>query len=91
MSLVLSYWLSITLRFYFLSTELFLDRVEISSPLTSYKRLTEGVALKQLGVDPYEGETFHETPLMLKGNLSPFHKFVSLWCKSCLYGWIWGI
>ena len=41
------------------------DRVELATPLNSYKRLVEGVTLMENGVDPYTGALFHETPLAL--------------------------
>ena len=40
------YWLAITLRFVLMSTSSLdsgLERPELSSPVTSYKRLTEGI------------------------------------------------
>ncbi|XP_029650437.1 phosphatidylinositol glycan anchor biosynthesis class U protein [Octopus sinensis] len=42
------------------------SRVEISTPLTSWKRMMEGVFLTRENVSPYSGDLFHETPLMLK-------------------------
>ncbi|KAJ9597871.1 hypothetical protein L9F63_011272 [Diploptera punctata] len=41
------------------------DRVEISTPLNSWKKVTEGVYLYNEGIDPYSGDDFHETPLGL--------------------------
>lgn len=41
------------------------DRVEISTPLNSWKKLLEGIYLYNQGVDPYSGDLFHESPLML--------------------------
>jgi len=41
------------------------DRVELATPLNSYKRLVEGITLMENGVDPYTGALFHETPLAL--------------------------
>ncbi|KAJ8676512.1 hypothetical protein QAD02_012299 [Eretmocerus hayati] len=41
------------------------DRVEISTALNSWKRITEGVHLRSIEVDPYSGDLFHETPLGL--------------------------
>uniref|UniRef100_A0ABD2WT20 Phosphatidylinositol glycan anchor biosynthesis class U protein n=1 Tax=Trichogramma kaykai TaxID=54128 RepID=A0ABD2WT20_9HYME len=41
------------------------DRVEVSTALNSWKRVTEGVHLYSIGVDPYNGDLFHETPLGL--------------------------
>ncbi|KZS16662.1 phosphatidylinositol glycan anchor biosynthesis class U protein [Daphnia magna] len=38
------------------------DRVEISTPLNSWKRVVEGVYLHQRSQSPYEGDVFHETP-----------------------------
>jgi len=41
------------------------ERTELSTPLNSLKRLTEGVHIYQKGSSPYEGVIFHETPLAL--------------------------
>lgn len=41
------------------------DRVEVSTPLNSWKKVTEGVFLQDEGVNPYSGDLFHETPLGL--------------------------
>ena len=48
----LAYWLS--------------ERPELVTPLTSWKRVTEGLALKRAGMTPYDGDVYHETPLMLR-------------------------
>jgi len=42
------------------------ERPELVTPLTSWKRVTEGLALKRAGVAPYDGDVYHETPLMLR-------------------------
>lgn len=54
------------------SAELMSNRVELSTPLNSWKRLTEGVYLYNEGIDPYQGDMFHESPLMLV----LFHKII---------------
>ncbi|XP_065547623.1 phosphatidylinositol glycan anchor biosynthesis class U protein isoform X2 [Lathamus discolor] len=41
------------------------ERVEVSSPLNAWKRVVEGLALLDLGVSPYSGAVFHETPLII--------------------------
>ncbi|KAF9915245.1 hypothetical protein BX616_006569 [Lobosporangium transversale] len=41
------------------------DQVEISTPITSFKRLSEGVFLFRNGVPPYDGGVFHQAPLLL--------------------------
>ncbi|XP_061731008.1 phosphatidylinositol glycan anchor biosynthesis class U protein [Nerophis ophidion] len=41
------------------------ERVEVVSPLTAWKRVVEGLALLDLGVSPYSGDVFHETPLII--------------------------
>ncbi|EGG21312.1 GPI transamidase subunit PIG-U family protein [Cavenderia fasciculata] len=41
------------------------ERNEISTPITSFKRLTEGLYLNQLGLSPYSGSAFHQPPLLL--------------------------
>ncbi|XP_028854555.1 phosphatidylinositol glycan anchor biosynthesis class U protein [Denticeps clupeoides] len=45
--------------------ELISERVEVVSPLNSWKRVVEGLALLDLGVSPYSGDVFHETPLTI--------------------------
>lgn len=44
----------------FLSTQ-----VEISSPISSFKRLQEGLFLYQHGLSPYDGGVYHQAPLLL--------------------------
>lgn len=44
----------------FLSTQ-----VEIATPVSSYKRLQEGLFLYSRGVSPYDGGVFHQAPLLL--------------------------
>uniref|UniRef100_A0A8C5QPI1 Phosphatidylinositol glycan anchor biosynthesis class U n=1 Tax=Leptobrachium leishanense TaxID=445787 RepID=A0A8C5QPI1_9ANUR len=41
------------------------ERVEVVSPLNSWKRVVEGMSLLDLGVSPYSGDVFHETPLIV--------------------------
>ncbi|KAI0366878.1 PIG-U-domain-containing protein [Pilatotrama ljubarskyi] len=38
---------------------------QLSSPLTSYSRLREGIYLFQHGIDPYSGGSFRHSPLLL--------------------------
>ncbi|XP_041434187.1 phosphatidylinositol glycan anchor biosynthesis class U protein isoform X1 [Xenopus laevis] len=45
--------------------ELISERLEVVSPLNSWKRVVEGMALLDLGVSPYSGDVFHETPLIV--------------------------
>ncbi|KAF2202501.1 PIG-U-domain-containing protein [Delitschia confertaspora ATCC 74209] len=40
-------------------------RVEISTPVTSFKRLQEGVFLYTHNVSPYDGGLYHQAPLLL--------------------------
>lgn len=42
------------------------NRVEISTPLTSWSRVLEGVSLSKLSASSYEGDLVHEIPVMLK-------------------------
>lgn len=49
---VMSHWLS--------------ERPELVTPLTSWKRVTEGLALRRGGMSPYDGDVYHETPLFLR-------------------------
>ncbi|XP_054164419.1 phosphatidylinositol glycan anchor biosynthesis class U protein-like [Oppia nitens] len=41
------------------------NRVEISSPVTSWRRAVEGVTLDLMSLSPYSGHTFHESPIFL--------------------------
>ncbi|KAJ2947825.1 hypothetical protein O0L34_g9612 [Tuta absoluta] len=41
------------------------NRVEIATPLNSWKRLVEGVYLYDHNINPYEGDAFHESPIIL--------------------------
>ncbi|KAF2454358.1 GPI transamidase subunit PIG-U family protein [Lineolata rhizophorae] len=45
--------------------DLLTGRVEISTPVTSFKRLQEGVFLYTHNVSPYDGGVFHQAPLLL--------------------------
>ncbi|XP_055343887.1 phosphatidylinositol glycan anchor biosynthesis class U protein-like [Paramacrobiotus metropolitanus] len=49
------------------------QRVEFSVPTNSWRRVSEGLFLYGIGVDPYLGDTFHETPFCL-GLLSKLHR-----------------
>jgi len=41
------------------------SQVEISTPISSYKRLKEGLFLYQRGASPYDGGVYHQAPLLL--------------------------
>ena len=41
------------------------NRVEVSTPISSYKRLQEGIFLHQRGLSPYDGGVYHQPPLLL--------------------------
>ncbi|RPA95973.1 PIG-U-domain-containing protein [Choiromyces venosus 120613-1] len=41
------------------------NRVELSTPVTSFKRLQEGLFLYTHGLSPYDGGVFHQAPLLL--------------------------
>lgn len=41
------------------------DRVEISTPISSFKRLLEGLFLHESGLSPYDGGVYHQAPLLL--------------------------
>lgn len=45
--------------------DLLTARVEISTPVTSFKRLQEGLFLYNHNVSPYDGGVFHQAPLLL--------------------------
>ncbi|KAL8599125.1 hypothetical protein ACOMHN_007841 [Nucella lapillus] len=41
-------------------------RREVVTPLTSWERVMEGIALQKQLISPYSGDIFHETPLLLR-------------------------
>ncbi|CAD7000642.1 unnamed protein product [Ceratitis capitata] len=41
------------------------ERVEVSTPINSFKRVQEGVYLYENGIDPYLGDVVHELPVIL--------------------------
>ncbi|KAF2823522.1 PIG-U-domain-containing protein [Ophiobolus disseminans] len=45
--------------------DLLTGRVEVSTPVTSFKRLQEGVFLYTHNVSPYDGGVYHQAPLLL--------------------------
>ncbi|KAM7207125.1 GPI transamidase subunit PIG-U [Rhypophila sp. PSN 637] len=45
--------------------DLLTGRVEVSTPVTSFKRLQEGLFLYNHNVSPYEGGVYHQAPLFL--------------------------
>ena len=46
-------------------TTILSDQVEISTPISSFKRLQEGLFLFERGVSPYDGGVFHQASLLL--------------------------
>ncbi|CAK9815749.1 Phosphatidylinositol glycan anchor biosynthesis class U protein [Anthophora quadrimaculata] len=57
-----------TIRFLLMNSgyqRIITDRVEVSTALNSWKRVTEGIYLYNIGIDPYAGDLFHETPIGL--------------------------
>lgn len=46
------------------------NRVEISTPVTGYKRLQEGLFLYKHGVSPYDGGVFHQVGCPISGPLA---------------------
>ncbi|KAI9375001.1 GPI transamidase subunit PIG-U [Aspergillus egyptiacus] len=45
--------------------DLLTGRVEVSTPVTSFKRLQEGLFLYNRNVSPYDGGVYHQAPLLL--------------------------
>ncbi|KAL4890984.1 GPI transamidase subunit PIG-U [Aspergillus ambiguus] len=45
--------------------DLLTGRVEVSTPVSSFKRLQEGLFLYKRNVSPYDGGVFHQAPLLL--------------------------
>ncbi|ELT93166.1 hypothetical protein CAPTEDRAFT_175379 [Capitella teleta] len=66
---LLTCFVGMGLRYWLFGTSLagwFAEQNEIVTPLTSWKRVTEGLSLFNLDRSPYEGDIFHETPLVLR-------------------------
>ncbi|KAI3689571.1 hypothetical protein L2E82_47532 [Cichorium intybus] len=64
-SAVASVILRLVLIIYFPNTLNFSSRPEVSTPLTSLRRLAEGYWLKQSSMSPYAGSMYHGSPLLL--------------------------
>ncbi|XP_031562944.1 phosphatidylinositol glycan anchor biosynthesis class U protein-like [Actinia tenebrosa] len=47
------------------ANEWFADRIELSTPLTSWSRVQEGIVLLNNGISPYAGDIVHEAPLVV--------------------------
>ncbi|XP_050588523.1 phosphatidylinositol glycan anchor biosynthesis class U protein [Bombus affinis] len=76
-----------TIRFLLMNSEyqkVISDRVEISTALNSWKRVTEGVYLYNYGIDPYTGDLFHETPIGLY-IFNFIQQYLSQWVLFCLF------
>ncbi|XP_069963132.1 phosphatidylinositol glycan anchor biosynthesis class U protein [Bactrocera oleae] len=52
-------------RYYLHSFQWIGERVEVSTPINSYKRVQEGIYLYENGIDPYIGDVVHELPIIL--------------------------
>ncbi|CAG4965027.1 unnamed protein product [Colias eurytheme] len=68
MAVILKYIIAGLVRYWLIHTDYWqtiANRVEIATPLNSWKRLIEGVYLYDHGINPYEGDSFHESPIML--------------------------
>lgn len=68
MAVILKYLVAGFVRYWLIHTDYWhtiANRVEIATPLNSWKRLIEGVYLYDHKIDPYEGDSFHESPIML--------------------------
>ncbi|XP_060832375.1 phosphatidylinositol glycan anchor biosynthesis class U protein [Bombus pascuorum] len=79
-----------TIRFLLMNSEyqkVISDRVEISTALNSWKRVTEGVYLYNCGIDPYTGDLFHETPIGLY-IFNFIQQHLSQWALFCLFVFI---
>lgn len=68
MSVMIKYLVAGLVRYWLIHTgywHTISNRVEIATPLNSWKRLVEGVYLYDRNINPYEGDSFHESPIML--------------------------
>ncbi|KAL4702945.1 hypothetical protein ACJJTC_008723 [Scirpophaga incertulas] len=68
MALIIKYIIAGLVRYWLIHIDYWqtiANRVEIATPLNSWKRLVEGVFLYDHNINPYEGDAFHESPIML--------------------------
>ncbi|XP_028039323.1 phosphatidylinositol glycan anchor biosynthesis class U protein [Bombyx mandarina] len=68
MGAVVKYVIAGLVRYWLIHTDFWhtlSNRVEIATPLNSWKRLIEGVYLYDQNINPYEGDAFHESPIVL--------------------------
>ncbi|CAK1539939.1 unnamed protein product [Leptosia nina] len=68
MAVILKYIVAGLVRYWLIHTDYWQtlsNRVEIATPLNSWKRLIEGIYLYEHKINPYEGDSFHESPLLL--------------------------
>ncbi|XP_053612556.1 phosphatidylinositol glycan anchor biosynthesis class U protein [Plodia interpunctella] len=68
MAVILKYLIAGLVRYWLIHIDYWqtiANRVEIATPLNSWKRLIEGVYLYDRNINPYEGDSFHESPIML--------------------------
>lgn len=68
MAVILKYLVAGLVRYWLIHIDYWqtiANRVEIATPLNSWKRLVEGVYLYDHNINPYEGDSFHESPIML--------------------------
>lgn len=68
MVVVIKYLVAGLVRYWLIHTDYWQtisNRVEIATPLNSWKRLIEGVYLYDHNINPYDGDSFHESPIML--------------------------
>ncbi|XP_017794815.1 PREDICTED: phosphatidylinositol glycan anchor biosynthesis class U protein [Habropoda laboriosa] len=76
-----------TIRFLLMNSgyqKIITDRVEVSTALNSWKRVTEGVYLYNFGIDPYTGDLFHETPIGLYV-FNFIQQYLPQWVLFCLF------
>ncbi|XP_034187185.1 phosphatidylinositol glycan anchor biosynthesis class U [Osmia lignaria lignaria] len=76
-----------TIRFLLMNSEfqkIISNRVEVSTALNSWKRVTEGVYLYNFGIDPYTGDLFHETPIGLY-IFNLIQQYLPHWVLFCLF------
>lgn len=60
---------AVVLRYFLMTSKyqpIIANHVEVSTPLNSWKRVSEGLFLMSRNVDPYSGDLLHETPLSLQ-------------------------
>lgn len=67
-TIILMYLIGVGIRYWLLFSRyqsIIGNHIEISTPLNSWKRVSEGLCLQSRNINPYEGDLLHEAPITM--------------------------